>query len=103
MSNMFAALMRCPSMLDGFSPEPVIEPAKEKPVRIALPWGLTPGEMASIEAVAETGSGAAAAKKLGLSVRTVECRVSACCKKMGVENRTLAVLAFARWQWEQAA
>jgi len=67
--------------------------------RAKNPWGLTPAELRVLDAIYRTGGGELAAKDLGLSIKTVSGRVTGILKKMPAPNRTLAVLAYARWIW----
>lgn len=60
------------------------------------PWGLTNQQEASLASIAKVGCDKLAAREMGISHRTLEHHVAAARKKMNVNNRVLAVLAWDR-------
>jgi DNA-binding CsgD family transcriptional regulator len=62
------------------------------------PWNLTEREQEVLSAIAEHGTDKRAARCLGISHRTVEHHIATARARMGIKDRTSAVLAFDRSQ-----
>jgi DNA-binding NarL/FixJ family response regulator len=60
------------------------------------PWNLTPRECATLAAVAEYGCTKLAARKLGVTGKTIEQHIRAAKRAMGLPHRTQAVIAWDR-------
>lgn len=84
---------------------PYKAPKQPRPVRFSYldarasnPWGLTATQLKVLEILSETGNNKAVARKLGMALKTAEEHVREMTRKMGVDNRTLAVVAYVRWK-----
>ena len=67
---------------------------------LSNPWHLTRLERGVMESLIETGCNLRSAEQLELSRHTVNEYARNIVKKMAMENRTLAVLAYDRWMRE---
>lgn len=64
----------------------------------ATPWGLTPAQVKALDAVVDCGCDKEAARRLGVTKKTIEAHTHAARKLMQVRNRVLMVLAYDRWK-----
>lgn len=65
------------------------------------PWKLTPKEAQAMDAMCEHGSAKLAARAIARSPKTIEARVFAATRKMGVINggHLVKYIRWARWRW----
>jgi DNA-binding NarL/FixJ family response regulator len=68
---------------------------------IENPWNLSNGMCTVLSALCRTGDTKQAAKELGVTRATFDVQVSRAKDRMGIENRTLLLLAFDRF-WRAA-
>jgi DNA-binding NarL/FixJ family response regulator len=74
-------------------------PAGVEPIE--NPWNLSNGMCTVLSALVRTGDTKQAAKELGVTRATFDVQVSRAKDRMGIENRTLLLLAFDRF-WRAA-
>lgn len=65
--------------------------------RYANPWNLTPQQAAVMDAVCIHGCQKAAAKVLGLSIKTVEAHAQHAGESMGMDGKLLKYIHWDRW------
>jgi DNA-binding NarL/FixJ family response regulator len=68
---------------------------------IETPWNLSNGMCTALLALIRTGDTKQAARELGVTRATLDVQVSRAKDRMGIENRTLLLLAFDRF-WRAA-
>lgn len=66
------------------------------------PWGLTAAQAAVVQATVDQGCNKAAARSLGLSIKTVEAHLTSARNKMRERNRIRMVILWDRWAREEA-
>lgn len=92
MSHVFAGLMT--PMVD----RPNVARECVHREKVENQWGLSAIECRVMDVMLETGRNVIVAERLGLSAKTVDCHVANIVRKMGVENRILAILAWYRFR-----
>jgi DNA-binding CsgD family transcriptional regulator len=60
------------------------------------PWGLSPAEAETLQAIIDTGNQKLAARKRGVSVKTIEAQFGHAMVKSGLEYRVLVLIQFDR-------
>ncbi len=69
----------------------------------ANPWNLTPQQCSTLFALAALGSTKLAARELAVAPKTIEQHVREAKRKMGIEHRVTAIVAWDRWKTGRAA